>query len=294
MTVKAYLQLVRLPNVFTAAADSLAGWLLVRGTLEEPRHWLPLVLASACTYAGGIALNDVFDIEVDRAERPTRPLPSGRVPINVARVLAFGLLVAGLALTAASGIRNALFVEIAIILCILLYDLGLKRSRLGPELMGACRGLNLLLGLCGGEMLGGPWFWLAAFFYGIVVTGITWMSRSEVNGDSRTNVFRGVFLQDSAMLGLFAVAYWKAASGWNALGGIAVLLCISGLVGRKTLDAFAAPSPHLIQIAIKTAILALVGLHVGLLLAIQGTFPALAVGLLWLPAVFAGRWIYST
>ena len=28
MPIKPYLQLVRLPNVFTAAADSLAGWLL--------------------------------------------------------------------------------------------------------------------------------------------------------------------------------------------------------------------------------------------------------------------------
>ena len=294
MTLKAYLQLVRLPNVFTAAADSLAGWLLVRGTLEEPRYWLPLVLASACTYAGGIALNDVFDIEVDRAERPTRPLPSGRVPIKVARVLAFGLLAAGLALAAATGIRNALLVEIMLVLCVLLYDLGLKRSTLGPELMGACRGLNLLLGLCGSEMLGGPWFWLAAFCYGLFVTGITWISRSEVDADSRANVYQGVFLQDLAIVGMIALAYWKAASGWNALGGIATLIWISARVGRKTLDAFEAPSPQLIQIAVKTAILSLVGLHVGLLLAIQGTFPALAVGLLWFPAAFAGRWIYST
>ena len=30
-------------------------------------------------YASGTALNDVFDFEVDRAERPGRPLPSGRV-----------------------------------------------------------------------------------------------------------------------------------------------------------------------------------------------------------------------
>ena len=30
-------------------------------------------------YASGTALNDVFDFEIDRAERPGRPLPSGRV-----------------------------------------------------------------------------------------------------------------------------------------------------------------------------------------------------------------------
>ena len=30
-------------------------------------------------YAAGIVLNDVFDYEIDRVERPGRPLPSGRV-----------------------------------------------------------------------------------------------------------------------------------------------------------------------------------------------------------------------
>ncbi len=294
MTLKAYLQLVRFPNVFTAAADSLAGWLLVRGTLEEPGIWLPLVLASACTYAGGIALNDVLDIAIDRAERPTRPLPSGRVSIKVARRLAGGLIAAGLVLSAVPGIRNALLVEIGLILCVLLYDFGLKRSAFGPELMGTCRGLNLLLGLCGGEMMGGPWFWLAACCYGLFVTGITWISRSEVYANSRTNLFLGVMLQNLAIGGMILVAFWNAMNRWTNLGGIAVLLVIAGLVARKTIAAFQAPSPGLIQASIKTAILSLVGLHVGLLLAVQGPFAALAVGLLWLPAAFTGRWIYST
>ncbi len=33
--LKPYLQLVRLPNLFTAAADPLAGWLLVGRALVE-------------------------------------------------------------------------------------------------------------------------------------------------------------------------------------------------------------------------------------------------------------------
>ncbi len=34
--VKPFLQLVRLPNLFTAAADPLAGWLLAGGSLAAP------------------------------------------------------------------------------------------------------------------------------------------------------------------------------------------------------------------------------------------------------------------
>ena len=55
-SLKPYFQLVRLPNLFTAAADSLAGYLLAGGRLEEAARWLPLCGASMAIYAGGIAL----------------------------------------------------------------------------------------------------------------------------------------------------------------------------------------------------------------------------------------------
>ena len=80
----AFLQLIRLPNVVTAAADSLAGWLLVTGSLSAPGRWLPLLAASMLLYASGTILNDVFDFEIDRVERPGRPLPSGRVSRRIA------------------------------------------------------------------------------------------------------------------------------------------------------------------------------------------------------------------
>ena len=93
--IKPYLQLIRLPNVFTAAADSLAGWLLVHGSLQEPRRWLPLVLASMAIYAAGIALNDWFDYAIDLEERPGRPLPSGQVSRRFAAGLGGTLLLLG-------------------------------------------------------------------------------------------------------------------------------------------------------------------------------------------------------
>src|SRR6516164_6711151 len=91
-SITPHMQLVRLPNVFTAAADSLAGWLLVGGTLAEPRRWLPLAAASMVLYAAGMALNDYFDVDIDRVERPGRPIPTGRVSATFAA----GLGAAGL------------------------------------------------------------------------------------------------------------------------------------------------------------------------------------------------------
>ena len=75
MRLKPYFQLVRLPNVFTAAADSLAGWLLAGGSLDDARTWAPLAVASMAIYAAGIALNDVFDLELDRRSGRAAPCP---------------------------------------------------------------------------------------------------------------------------------------------------------------------------------------------------------------------------
>ncbi len=177
-TIRPYLQLIRLPNVLTAAADSLAGWLLVGGSLAQPGRWLPLISASMVLYAAGTALNDVFDVEVDRAERPGRPLPSGQVSIGVATGLgALGLLL-GPALALASGSIAAAGVAVTLAVCILAYDAGVKHTLLGPAFMGACRGLNLLLGMAHAPELGGPAAWSAAFTYGLFVAGITVISRS--------------------------------------------------------------------------------------------------------------------
>ncbi len=90
-TLRSYLALVRLPNVFTAMADVAMGFLFVqsRGWQWDPwwDSWTlaTLLAASGLLYMAGMVLNDVFDLETDRHERPDRPLPSGRIPLTTAR-----------------------------------------------------------------------------------------------------------------------------------------------------------------------------------------------------------------
>jgi hypothetical protein len=300
--LKPYLQLVRLPNLFTAVADSLAGWLLVESSLHSPGRWLPLALASLATYAGGIVLNDVLDYEVDRKERPARPLPSGRVNRRFAAVFGSACLVLGL-LLAAAGSPRAVVVEVVLIVAVLAYDLGLKRTLLGPEVMGACRGLNLLLGLSASANLGGPAGWIAAASYATFVAGITWISRSEVDPVSVTAPGRavGVILQNLAFLGYLAVAVHPESFSPSSpapiafrAAGIALLLALAVVVNRKSVLTLRATDPAVVQKAVKVGILSLVWLHVGLLLAVHGPIAALSVAWLWFPAVVAGRWVYST
>ena len=80
-TLLGYLQLLRLPNVFTAIADVLMGFLVTHAVIQPGEGWILALLAttSVLLYMAGMVLNDVFDADVDARERPWRPIPSGRV-----------------------------------------------------------------------------------------------------------------------------------------------------------------------------------------------------------------------
>jgi 4-hydroxybenzoate polyprenyltransferase len=301
MRIKPYLQLVRLPNVFTAAADSLAGWLLVHGTLDEPGRWLPLVLASMAIYAAGIALNDYFDYAIDLAERPGRPLPSGRVSRRFAAVLGGTLLLLGPSLAAISGSTASLGIAALLSACVLAYDAGLKRTWLGPELMGACRGLNVLLGMSQAPVLGGPVAWQVAVAMSVFVAGVTWISRSETESGRTAGVAAGLALEALAILVLLAAALQprrfpapRFDAPIVAPEGLLVLLTVALVVFLADARALRQPVPALIQRAVKTGVLSLVWLNVGVVLAVRGLGPSLAVAALWVPAFLLGRWLYST
>ncbi|MGE3820083.1 MAG: UbiA family prenyltransferase [Isosphaeraceae bacterium] len=302
MALKPYLQLVRLPNVFTAAADSLAGWLLVQGTLREPARWLPLCLASVLIYAAGIALNDYFDFAIDQIERPSRPLPTGRVSRRFALFLGIGMMAAGVALVALSSPTRSTCVAVLLIMTVLAYDLVLKHTPIGPIAMGACRGLNLLLGLSAAADLGGSVGWLAAGSFGLFVAGVTWISRSETQTGKSAGPVLGWAFQNLALFGLFAVAMQAARfptiDGVRPpivpLEGLLVLLVVAWVVNAATGRALRLPTPLHRQMAVKTGVLALVWLDVGLVAAVRGPVHALAVAALWVPAFLLGKWLYST
>lgn len=301
MALKPYLQLVRLPNVFTAAADSMAGWLLVTGSLADSGHWLPLAAASMAIYAAGIALNDWFDYEVDCVERAQRPLPSGRVSRRFALVLGIMLLASGLGLAGLSGSLTSLAIAAILVASVVAYDAGLKHTVLGPELMGGCRGLNMLLGMSQAPALGGPSAWLAAGSLAVFVMGVTWISRSETSGRGSAGLAAGMALQNASVLGLLAAAL-RAQSFPSPsferpivpLEGMLVLVLVLLIVNLADGRAIRDPQPGNVQRAVKTGVLSLVWLNVGVVAAVRGFEPALAIAVLWVPAFLLGRWIYST
>jgi 4-hydroxybenzoate polyprenyltransferase len=300
-TITPYLELIRLPNVMTAGADSLAGWLLATGSAADPRRWLPLAGASMLLYASGTALNDVFDLEIDRAERPSRPLPSGRASFKTAAWFGgLGLLI-GPAIACASGSATSGVVALALALCILAYDAGLKHTPVGPLFMGSCRALNLLLGLSHAPALAGPIAWLAAIAFGLYVAGITMVSRSETSAGGRGRIWTGLALENLALVGLAAVTLAHQRfprpdpdRPLLPLEGLLVLALVALAVNLSAARAIERPVPALVQKTVKIGILSLVWLHVGVVAGVRGLEPAALVALWWLPAYILGRWLYAT
>jgi 4-hydroxybenzoate polyprenyltransferase len=297
----AFFQLIRLPNVVTAATDSLAGWLLVTGEFGAWWRWLPLSIASMVLYASGTALNDVFDLAIDRDERPGRPLPSGRFPFRLAAALGFGGLLAGPAVAYLSGSATAVIVAAVLAAAILAYDGGLKHTLIGPAVMGSCRGCNLFLGMSAAQQLGGPFAWTTAVFYASFVAGITVVSRSEARGGGRAWIFAGLGLQDLAIVGLAMMAlahqrFPNPAPGRPLipLEGLLVLALVATVLNINGSRAIDRPTPARIQATVKTGILSLIWLHVGVVAAVRGLEPAAVIALFWLPAFMLGRWLYST
>jgi 4-hydroxybenzoate polyprenyltransferase len=143
---KAWLRLVRLPNLLTVPGDLLAGFLLAptSSPLDWGQFFLLALPAGLLLYTAGLILNDLFGYAEDKRDRPERPLPSGQISReNAAAVALVFLWVAAFA----SAFFDALPIALPLILCIVLYNLGGKRvPLLGPVLMGLCRAGNLLLG----------------------------------------------------------------------------------------------------------------------------------------------------
>jgi len=106
--------------------------------------------------AGGNALNDVYDLEIDRINRPLRPLPRGELPVGVARFWGY-LLMAGGSLVGFLISFNLGCIALFVSLLLWIYSAELKRIALiGNAAVSVCGALAFIYGaLAVGNLRGG-------------------------------------------------------------------------------------------------------------------------------------------
>ncbi|HXY36066.1 MAG TPA: UbiA family prenyltransferase [Planctomycetaceae bacterium] len=297
--LRAYLQLMRFPAVFTALADIFLGFLLTHDSVWPARDLVALMGASSGLYLAGMVFNDFFDRDLDARERPGRPIPSGRISPGAAATLASALMVLG-AVCAALVSHAALEIALLLVGLILAYDAYLKRTPMGPIAMGGCRFLNVMLGASAGSGLAGatwsspPLF--VALAMGVYVAGVTWFARQEAQQSSRGQLVAGAATSHAGIAGLAALAVAIPALPqanrwvtWAALGVVTTWVDV-GLV-----PAIRDPAPHKVQAAVKRMLLTIVLLDAAMVYCKSGDpIVAVCVAALVIPAATLGRWIFIT
>lgn len=149
--LKAYLDLTRPVNVVITLLSIPAASILAGAKLSQ---WSVVAVAS---FTGGLvaaaanAINDYFDVDIDRTNKPSRPIPKGEVTKNEAWTLWLILSVIAIALNLFLSVY-ALGIVVFAVIILYWYSALFKRT----SIIG-----NLVVGLMTGM----------AFVYGAVVVG---------------------------------------------------------------------------------------------------------------------------
>jgi len=229
---RAWLTLLRPPNLFTVPGDPLAGAMLAAGVTGMATPWhnlLGVTVAALLLYAAGLLSNDYFDRSIDARERPDRPIPSGAV--SAPSVVWVALLLTGVALMMAlraGGIPFTLALLLA--LAVWFYNgIGKRHPGLAPFAMGLCRGLSLLMGA---TVLGMPGLtaWPvvgSALALTLVIALITALARDEASTT-------GIPISPLTRWGIPAALTGWMGAGWYAATtqspGLALILAAMSIL----------------------------------------------------------------
>ncbi|MBI1348908.1 hypothetical protein GC163_21765 [bacterium] len=259
--MRAYLQLLRLPTVFTAWSDILLGYFLTHATAEDWPKLVLLLISTSGLYLSGMVFNDVFDVAEDTCDRPQRPIPSGRITRRTAIIL--GVILMGVGVAAAFAVASqSRLIALLLVAAILGYNGFLKQTPIGPVSMGLCRFLNVMLGASDFSWSEASLFWgppqlPIAFGMGIYIVGVTIFAKSEATTSPRGSLLAGLGAMD---VGLIALAGWMASHpGLGRLDfSLMVLTVIAVSLNLRAFRAVADPSPGRVQGLIKLFLLNLV------------------------------------
>jgi len=144
-TILAYLELSRPINGVIALISVLLGGFFAVGTLNH-LDVLTVAISALLLLSAGNAFNDYCDYEIDRINKPQRPIPSGRVQRRGALIFAIVLLSIGAALGFLVN-RYAALIALIVSSCLIAYAVWLKRTPLvGNLVVGMLTGLTFIAG----------------------------------------------------------------------------------------------------------------------------------------------------
>jgi 4-hydroxybenzoate polyprenyltransferase len=306
LCLDSYINLVRLPNVFSAASNILPGYFTIVTAVSSSflsiniLYLAGLMTSSSLLYLAGIVFNDYFDFEIDKKERPTRPLPSGKITKRKALTIAISSIIAANVLTL---LINWTSFIIAVILTtiIIAYDYRLKHNTItGPITMGLARFFNIILGAtpaiptlllsaASSKML----LFIATLLF-LYAIAISILSKKEVSGKTTNAIIISslsivfVDIASIAIAGLIGI-FRSAVFANLALFSIVMIITFRPIL--RGLDSLA---PIQIRNIIKNMIISIIILDSVFVSGIIGLPYGFATLLLIIPSVLLARKLYLT
>ena len=262
MNINPYVMLIRPANIITAISDILAGSAIAGYFIElytpSISKLILLLLSTSCLYAGGIVFNDVFDINIDRSERPERPLPNGEISLKNAQIFGVTLFILGILFSFLVQFQSGIIAFLTSLMA-LFYDRYTKDYLIVGSLnMGFCRGLNLMLGM---SIIPGIIYsnliWICIIPI-IFIAAITLTSKGEVLGNNKSAIFMALILDIIVTGILLGIAILGWLDIWMA--GPLILFWI-GMNVKAKLKAIVKNNPEFIKMAVKMGVLSLIPLN---------------------------------
>ena len=324
-----WLRLLRISALPTAISNILMAFLLVHQAWTPSLELCLLIFASSFLYLAGMVLNDVFDIEIDRIQRPSRPLPAGSISLKTAKTAGYLLISLGVGLASLAGwvgsgsnpflltspFTRSTIIAILLAVCILLYNGAMKRTLFAPFLMGSCRGLNILLGTstliplatglttpgAASTFLSIPLVaWWISISIATLICGVTLLGRNEaVESQKRLPLFIACGFVLAGITGIGTVVYCPmdlepsslVKNIYPLIVGIISLTIIRRVVGAAIIATPAAIQSGVISVLRSLIILDAV---ICFLAAPQSEHYALIVLSLLIPNILLSRFISTT
>ncbi|MDO5845383.1 MAG: geranylgeranylglycerol-phosphate geranylgeranyltransferase [Methanocorpusculum sp.] len=166
MSLTGYLSITRPVNALASGIATAIAYFIVGGSEPYLMGLLCAIVTFIC--AGGNALNDYFDVEIDTINRPNRPIPSGRVSLRGAFIFSFVLFAAGFVLSFFTG-AACIAIALLNILLLIVYSSNFKRMLVFGNVCVAY--LSGSLFLFGGLAAGPESLWITAPLFLITFLG---------------------------------------------------------------------------------------------------------------------------
>ena len=181
----AWLQLLRIPNLFTVPGDVVLGFLIAGGIVSD-NSFIQSVVAVILLYAFGLITNDLADYHEDLLERQDRPLPSGKISRKSAKFAALALLAIALFISARLNLY-AFYSAFVLAVFIMLYNFFFKKnSLLGPFAIALCRVLSVIFGFLAGVSENQripPMFYIVCFIWLLYFFSVSLAAYFETESD---------------------------------------------------------------------------------------------------------------